>query len=179
MDVKDFTHIIKVHASISCPEGNTYACTHTHPCWSSALSMKINRTVLQVWRHFAGARSLVAVSFRNMPELTADFTLHVMCGLFFYLFTFRTQFRWPGTVPWTYSTLYLVFTLHICETEMWKQSRLNKIRLIKDWRTNGFKAELACVCISAYLQAVSCDVCVAHSSRHLLSFENFGWILNA
>lgn len=28
-------------------------------------------------------------------------------------FTFSTQFLWPGTEPWTYSTLYLVLTLQI------------------------------------------------------------------
>lgn len=175
MDALGNPNIVKEHAPIP-PQH-----THTH-------TQLIQHCVDEDWSHrLAGVtvfyRCKVTCLCMNTKHAGVDLRLHTPLWLCMIIFTFSKQFLCPGTEPLTYSTLYLVLTLHI-----WKRDREEADERILSWNCRQgqpslklrlFKFMCARVCVCVYLQSISSDVAVAHLAGHLLPFENFSWILEA
>lgn len=152
-------------------------CTHT---------LLIQHCVDEDWSHrLAGVtvfyRCKVTCLCMNTKHAGVDLRLHTPLWLCMIIFTFSKQFLCPGTEPLTYSTLYLVLTLHIWKRDRQRRGRWKNIELKLQARTTKFKTKALCVyvCVCVYLQSISSDVDVAHLAGHLLPFENFSWILEA
>lgn len=191
MDAVDITNIVWVCATIPSQKNTqtpTDACTRiqTH-CWTS-------KSVNEDRSHcLAGVtvfyRCKVTSLCQNTKHAADDLRLHTsllsvcVCVCIYDIFTFSTQFLWPGTEPLTYSTLYLVLTLHI-----WKREREKERRQMREyWTEITVKDEqvqnqvYVCLCVLVSvpdLQSITCDVHVSHHAGHLFPFENFGWILD-
>lgn len=139
MDALGNPNIIKEHAPIPPQKPHTLLIQHcADEDWSHRLA---GVTVFY--------RCKVTCLWMNTKHAGVDLRLHSPLWLCMIIFTFSKQFLCPGTEPLTYSTLYLVLTLHIWKRDRQRRGRWKNIELKLQARTTKFKTKALCdyVCV--------------------------------